>query len=64
MFSFFNKKDGRKKYFKNLKNKVVELDASHLKNRQVDSWLDFLSKKEQVQLSTPAKSLFFTVSGF
>lgn len=60
---FFNKKDSRKKHFKSLKNKVLELNASHLKNRQVDSWLNFLSKKEQVQLSPPAKSLFLQLVG-
>jgi len=60
---FFNKKDGRKKHFKVLKNKVLELEASPLKNWQLDSWLDFLSKREEVRLSHPAKSLFLQLVG-
>ena len=60
---FFEKKDGRKKHFKPLKNKVLELDASPLRSWQMDSWLGFLSQREQVQLSGPAKSLFLELAG-
>jgi len=60
---FFDKKDGRKKHFKALKNKVVELDASPVPSWQMGPWLDFLSKKEQVQISPSAKSLFLQLAG-
>ena len=60
---FFDKKDGRKKHFKKLKNKVIELDASPLKLWQMDPWLDFLAKKEQIQISPSAQSLFLQLVG-
>ena len=60
---FFNKKDGRKKHFKALKDKVLELEASPLKNWQVDPWLNFLSSKEGVSFSVSAKSLFLQLVG-
>ena len=60
---FFNKKDGRKKPFKNLKDKVMELDASPLKAWQLGPWLDFLLVREKIQLTTHAKNLFLQLVG-
>ena len=60
---FFDKKDGRKKHFKALKNKALELDASPIRAWEMEAWLDFLSQKEQIQLSAPAKNLFLQLVG-
>ena len=43
---FFDKKDGRKKHFKFLKEKGIELNASPLRAWETSPWLDFMSEKE------------------
>jgi len=55
---FFEKKDGRKKHFKILKDKIVELSAFSLKSWELNPWLDFLSRKENLKLSFSARKLF------
>ncbi|MCY4320907.1 MAG: DNA polymerase III subunit delta [Bdellovibrionaceae bacterium] len=61
---FFEKKDGRKKQFKFLKEKGMELNANSLKSWEIGSWLDFLLQKESLHfLSLSAKSLFQELTG-
>ncbi|MCZ0931698.1 MAG: DNA polymerase III subunit delta [Oligoflexia bacterium] len=60
---FFEKKDGRKKRFKFLKEKGVELNARPLRAWELAPWLDFLSQKESLHFSLPAKSLFQELVG-
>ena len=60
---FFEKKDGRKKRFKFLKEKGVELKAEPLKAWELAPWLNFLSQKESLSFSLPAQSLFQELVG-
>ena len=60
---FFEKKDGRKKHFKFLKEKGVELKANPLRAWELAPWLDFLSEKESLSFSSSAKSLFQELVG-
>ena len=60
---FFEKKDGRKKHFKALKDNARELSAVPVRSWELSSWLDFLSERESLQLSVSAKTLFQELSG-
>ena len=60
---FFEKKDGRKKHFKFLKEKGLELNASPLRAWELAPWLDFLSQKESLSFSFSARSLFQELVG-
>ena len=55
---FFEKKDGRKKHFKFLQKKAIELSAEPLRAWEVKPWLNFISKREGLEFSPPAQSLF------
>ncbi len=60
---FFNKKDGRKKHFKLLKEKSVSLLAEPLREWEIEPWIDFISKEESVRLAGGAKRLFSQLAG-
>ena len=60
---FFEKKDGRKKHFKFLKQKGTELSAVPLKAWETSPWLDYLSQKESLSFTSSAKSLFQELVG-
>lgn len=60
---FFDKKDGRKKHFKFLKEKAVELLVEPLRSWDLDPWLDFISKKEGLEFSSNSKALFSQLVG-
>ncbi len=60
---FFDKKDGRKKHFKLLKEKAVELLAESPRSWELSPWLDFIAEMEAVQFSQNAKSLFIQLVG-
>lgn len=60
---FFDKKDGRKKHFKFLKEKGIELNAVSLKAWELAPWLDFMLQKESLSFSSAAKSLFQELAG-
>ena len=60
---FFEKKDGRKKYFKTLKKKAVELSAESLKSWELEPWLKFLSQREGLEFSPDARTLFSQLVG-
>ena len=60
---FFDKKDGRKKHFKFLKDKGIELNAMPLRSWELAPWLDFMSQKESLSFSAEAKSLFQELVG-
>ena len=60
---FFEKKDGRKKHFKFLREKGIELKAVPLKTWELEPWLDFLFQKESLTFSLTAKSLFQELVG-
>ena len=60
---FFTKVDRRKKYFKNMKKRGQELLAEIPKDWEIDPWIDFLAKEEQLQFSPEAKTLFHQLVG-
>ena len=60
---FFEKKDGRKKYFKVLKEKAVELSVETLKPWEIEPWLNFISKRENLEFSPASKTLFSHLVG-
>ena len=60
---FFEKKDGRKKHFKLLREKAVELSAESLRPWELEAWLDFISKRESVEWSSDSKTLFSQLVG-
>ena len=60
---FFEKKDGRKKHFKFLKDKAVELLAESLRDWEVDPWLDFISKREGLEFPSNSRTLFRQLTG-
>lgn len=60
---FFEKKDGRKKHFKILKEKAVELSAEYLRFWEIGPWLDFISEKEGLKFSLDSKTLFSQLVG-
>ena len=60
---FFDKKDGRKKHFKKLKEKAIELSVESLRSWEVEPWLDFISKKEGLEFSQDSKTLFSHLVG-
>ena len=60
---FFEKKDGRKKHFKFLKEKGRELNAAPLKSWELAPWLDFLSQREALNFSPSARALFQELVG-
>ena len=60
---FFDKKDGRKKHFKFLGEKGIELSAKPLKNWELAPWLDFLSQREALKFSSSARLLFQELLG-
>lgn len=60
---FFEKKDGRKKHFKILKEKAIELSAESLRPWELEPWLDFISTKEGLEFSPESKTLFSHLVG-
>ena len=60
---FFEKKDGRKKHFKLLKEKAVQLSAKPLRPWELEAWLDFVSREEGLEFSSGAKVLFSQLVG-
>ena len=60
---FFEKKDGRKKHFKVLREKAVELSVEALKPWEIEPWLDFISKRENLEFSPASKALFSHLVG-
>ena len=60
---FFAKKDGRKKHFKVLKTKGVELLAQPLREWELDPWLNFISKKQGLNLPKAPLALFKQLVG-
>ena len=60
---FFEKKDGRKKHFKLLRERAVELSAESLRPWEVETWLDFISKREDLEWSSDSKMLFNQLVG-
>lgn len=58
---FFDKKDARKKHFKQLQ--YTELQALQLKSWDLDPWLKYLSHKHQLQFSFSSKQLFKELAG-
>lgn len=60
---FFEKKDGRKKHFKFLKEKAVELSAETLRAWELEPWMEFISKKEDLEFSQDSKALFNQLVG-
>ena len=42
---FFEKKDGRKKHFKLLKEKAVSLSAESIRSWEVETWVEFYFQK-------------------
>lgn len=60
---FFDKKDGRKKHFKFLKEYAVSLLAQPLQSWELEPWLGFLSKKEGLEFSSYSKMLFSQLMG-
>ena len=60
---FFEKKDERKKHFKVLNKEACLLEALALKKWEVNPWLDFIFKKEEVELNKEARELFVSLVG-
>ena len=60
---FFEKKDGRKKHFKFLKEKGWELNAEPPRAWELAPWLDFLSQRESLRFSSSARALFQELVG-
>ncbi len=60
---FFKKIDRRKKFFKNLQKKAVELSAETLREWEVSPWMDYLAKKVNLKFSSSSKSLFNQLVG-
>lgn len=60
---FFEKKDGRKKHFKWLKEKAVELSAESLRPWELEPWLDLLSQRESLNFASESKALFSQLVG-
>ncbi len=60
---FFEKKDGRKKHFKFLKENSVELSAEPLKSWELEPWLHFLACREGLVFSMDSKALFSHLVG-
>ena len=60
---FFEKKDSRKKHFKLLKDKTLELSAQFLKAWELSPWLDFVFQQENLEFSYEAKTLFQQLMG-
>lgn len=60
---FFEKKDGRKKHFKVLKEKAMELSAEPLRFWEIDPWLDFIFEREGLKFSPESKALFSQLVG-
>jgi len=60
---FFEKKDGRKKHFKLLKEKAVSLSAESIRSWEIEIWVDFISRKEAVEFSFDSKILFSHLVG-
>ena len=52
---FFDKIDGRKKFFKKLKENGEKLVAEPLREWQVDPWIDFLAKSLGLKLTSSAR---------
>jgi len=60
---FFEKKDGRKKYFKFLKNHAVQLSADPVRDWELEPWLELLCQKENLKFIEDSKSLFCQLMG-
>ncbi len=60
---FFKKIDRRKKFFKKLQQKAIELSAETLREWETLPWVDYLAKDFGLKFSSSSKSLFSQLVG-
>lgn len=60
---FFKKVDRRKKYFKALQKKSIELPAPLLREYEITPWFHFISAKIDLKFSNSSQSLFCQLVG-